>query len=378
MNFIEIALYTFTTIYCFSLLMFIIGLFRFNKKSENRKLRLFTVILSAHNEEKHIEQCLTCLANQNYPNEKYEVIIANDRSSDRTPEIIKKFCSEYSNFKSVTVENSENFIPKKTALIKGLAIAKGEIIASTDADCITPETWLSALNEYFTDDVGLVIGHTNYFKPDSVWKGIDALDYFSHRALGAAFIGMGSAYTCTASNFAYRKEIFDENQARFATIKIRPAEDNFLLYCVHKKSDYKIAVAIKQESFVSTHGASGIKSFINQRFRWSAYGGNIITLGITLFFVPTLMYYLLIPISLISAFFDKNLFAVLLLSLVCKVTVDFLFMLKAAVLFNCRYLLNYFLPLSMMHLLFVPIIVLWGNLLNFMWKGRRYTKETEI
>ena len=378
MNFLEIVLYTFTTIYCFSVLLLIIGLFRTTRKTANQKQHPITVILSAHNEEEYIEQCLKCLADQNYPKEKYEVIIANDRSDDRTPEIIKKFCSEYSNFKSVDVENSENVIPKKTALIKGLDIAKGEIVVSTDADCITPVTWLSDLNECFTDDVGLVIGHTNYIIPNNVWKGIDALDYFSQRALGAAFIGIGSAYTCTASNFAYRKEIFDKNRDELTKIKIRPAEDNFLLHRVHKKSNYKIAVAIKPGSFVTTNGASGIKDFMNQRFRWSAYGGNITTAGIRLFFIPTLIYYPLISISLIGAFFNTDMFTALFLSLICKVTVDFLFMIKATTLYNCLYLLKYFLPISLIHLFLVPIIVLWGNLLTFQWKGRRYTKEIEI
>ena len=45
----------------------------------------------------------------------------------------------------------------------------------------------------------MVIGHTRYHSPRTFWQGIDALDYFSQRALGTAFIGIGFAYTCAAS-----------------------------------------------------------------------------------------------------------------------------------------------------------------------------------
>jgi hypothetical protein len=259
----------------------------------------------------------------------------------------------------------------------GLDIAEGQIIASTDADCTQPATWLASLNACFRDDTGLVIGHTVYRKPDNLWKGIDALDYFSHRSLGAAFIGIGSAYTSTASNFAYRKELFDTNRDEFIKLGVRPAEDNYFVHCAHTKTKQKIAVAMQPQSFVTTNGAAGFRDFMNQRFRWSGYGGNIITPGVKFFFIPAILYYLLILVALVGSIFNPIICTMLILSLLCKVVFDFLFMLKATMVFTCRYLLKYFLPLSFIHLLLVPVIVIKGNLFSFEWKGRRYTKEAE-
>lgn len=375
MDIFDIILLAFTIYYCSSVLYLFTGLFRIPCSGGSKKQHFITVILAAHNEEKHLAECLLRIACQDYPKDKYEVIVADDRSTDKTSDIIKKFCEEYNNFKSVRVDDSENSIPKKAALIKGLDIAEGEIVVSTDADCIQPGAWLSSLNACFTDDNGLVIGHTVYHKPDNVWKGIDALDYFSHRALGAAFIGAGSAYTCTASNFAYRKEIFDANRDEFIAIGVRPAEDNYFVHCVHKKTKYKIAVATNPESFVTTNGASGFRDFMNQRFRWSAYGGTITTSGVKLFFIPALFYYFFIWIALINTLFNPGLLTTIVISVFCKFVIDFLFMLKAAMVFKSRYLLNYFLPLSFIHLLLVPVVVLKGNLFSFTWKGRRYTRK---
>ena len=379
MDIVVIILLALTVYYCLSVFYLFLGLFRLPPCNNNeKKYHFITVIIAAHNEEKHLAECLQCIAGQDYPKEKYEVIVADDRSTDNTPRIIGKYCRENKNFKSVRVDISEKYIPKKTALINGLDIAEGEIIASTDADCTQPVTWLSSLNACFRDDTGLVIGHTVYHKPYSIWKGIDALDYFSHRALGAAFIGVGSAYTSTASNFAYRKELFDINRDELNKLGIRPAEDNYFVHCAHTKTKQKIAMATQPQSFVTTNGAADFRDFMNQRFRWSGYGGNITTTGVKLFFIPAILYYLLILVALVGSIFNTALFTMLILSLLCKVVFDFLFMLKATMVFTSRYLLKYFLPLSFIHLLLVPVIVIKGNLFSFEWKGRRYTKESQV
>jgi len=162
------------------------------------------------------------------------------------------------------------------------------------------------------------------------------------------------------------------------TLGVRPAEDNYYVHCVHKKSEYKIAVATNPQSFVKTNGAANLKDFMNQRFRWSGYGGTITTWGVKLFFIPAILYYLTIWVSLVISFLHPAIVTLLIISLLCKAMFDFLFLFRAAMVFHCRYLLTYFLPLSFIHLILVPVIVIKGNLFSFEWKGRRYTKESEI
>ncbi len=377
MNVIQIILIILTATYCFSILYLLTGLFRVPKYTNSKK-HFLTVLIAARNEEEKIAECLKCVLAQDYPDDMYEVIIADDRSTDKTPEIVKKYCADYTNLKYVRVEDDDAVIPKKTALIKGLDIAKGEIVVSTDGDCIQPETWLSSVNSCFSEEVGMVIGHTSYTKPDTIWKGIDSIDYLSQRALGVAFVGVGSAYTCTASNFAYRREIYEQNREEFSQLKVRPAEDNYFLNCIHKKSNYTFNIPTNPGSIITTDGASSFMHFINQRFRWGAYGGNITTLGVKLFFIPMLLYYSVIWISLICGLFGIEIFTVLILSLVSKMIVDFLFMLKSASLYHCTYLLKYFIPISVIHLIMVPVVVLKGNLFAFEWKGKKYTKDLEI
>ena len=372
-----ILLILLTVFYCISVLYLLIGLFRIPRRTNSKK-HFFSVIIAAHNEEQHIEQCLTSVLAQDYPSDLFEVIVADDRSNDATSAIIDHLSEKNSKIRSVRIQESKDAVPKKTALLQALSIAQGDIIISTDADCILPKTWLAAMNSYFSENVGMVIGHTGYPEPDSLWKGIDATDYLSQRALGAAFIGVRSAYTCTASNFAYRRIVFDMNREEFSRLKVRPAEDNYLLHCVHRNSDFAIAVATDPGSYATTNGAANIKHFLQQRFRWGAYGGTITTWGVKLFFIPALAYYVFFWIALASSMILPNMLPVFTISLISKMTIDFLFMLKATSLYHCSSLLKYFLPASIMHLFLYPVIVLKGNLFSFEWKGRRYTKDRAV
>jgi cellulose synthase/poly-beta-1,6-N-acetylglucosamine synthase-like glycosyltransferase len=358
------------------MLVMLYGLFRIPRYNTGKK-HFLSVVIAAHNEEKTIEKCLNCLIKQDYPEELYEIIIADDRSSDKTPQIILNYCNRYKKIRSVRIDPEESFVPKKTALIKGLNIARGDIIISTDADCIQPVGWLTALNSHFSKKVGMVIGHTEYLKSASFWKGIDSIDYFSQRVMGIAFLGLNSAYTCTASNIAYRKEIFDNNKNDFKNAGVRPAEDNLILHWVHLKSSYEIAAAFEPSSIVTTHGASNFRHFMNQRFRWAAYGGNITTFSVKLFFVPLLLYYCFIWISMLLTIFIPAILYSILLSYLCKTLVDFLFMLKASMLYRNVSQLKYFFPISVIHLILVPIIVLKGNLFTFDWKENTYSINSQ-
>lgn len=366
-----------SVIYVFSMIFMTWGLSHIKRYSQDQK-HFISVVIAAHNEESFLENCLNCIVQQDYPNNLFEVIIADDRSTDKTSEIIASFCTRYKNFHSVRLARGEKFVPKKTALIKAITLAKGEFIVSTDADCEQPHTWISALNNLITDEIGMVIGHTKYPRPNNLGQGIDALDYFSQRALGVAFVGLGSVYTCTASNFAYRKSIILENLHDFNQLKTRPAEDNFILFCVYKNSSYKIAIADSPDSYVTTNGAQDFSHFLDQRFRWAAYGGNITSRGVKLFFIPFLLYYLSFWVFLFAFIIVPKIFIYLVLSFISKLLVDFIFMVTATKSFHCSYLLKYFLPSSLIHLLLLPIIVIKGNLFSFNWKGQRFCKDDSL
>ncbi len=92
-----------------------------------------SVILPARNEENFIEKCLSSLINQDYGN--YEIIAIDDRSDDRTGEIIKKIAKDNPKVKYVLAEpKPEKWMGKNWACVEGYKKASGELLLFTDAD----------------------------------------------------------------------------------------------------------------------------------------------------------------------------------------------------------------------------------------------------
>jgi glycosyltransferase involved in cell wall biosynthesis len=117
-----------------------------------------SVIVPAYNEESYILDCLNSLVNQNFPKDKYEIMVVNNKSTDNTEKIIKQ------NFPNIKVVN-EIKQGVVFARIKGVAEAKGEIIVFLDADSIAPKNWLSNLIMPYEDSSVVAVGGPyNYAK----------------------------------------------------------------------------------------------------------------------------------------------------------------------------------------------------------------------
>ncbi len=110
-----------------------------------RKKPKISVVIPAFNEEKFLAKCLESLKNQDF--DDFEIIVVDNNSTDRTVEVAKKFGA------IVLFEKNQGVA---FARQKGFLKAKGEIIASTDADTILPKNWLSKIFEEFKKDKDLV------------------------------------------------------------------------------------------------------------------------------------------------------------------------------------------------------------------------------
>ncbi|HJT09383.1 MAG TPA: glycosyltransferase [Candidatus Nitrosotalea sp.] len=94
-----------------------------------------SIILPARNEEDFIPKCLNSLIDQDYTN--YEIITIDDRSDDRTAEIIKKISQESPKVKYVLASpKPEKWMGKNWACVEGFKKSTGELLLFTDADTI--------------------------------------------------------------------------------------------------------------------------------------------------------------------------------------------------------------------------------------------------
>lgn len=110
-----------------------------------------SVVVPALNEEKYTGRCLASLRAQTYPQGLYEIIVADNASTDRTAEIARGFGAR-------VVHEPRRGVG--WARHRGAQAAEGEIIAGTDADTIAPPTWLEQIARAFVSDetLGAVTG----------------------------------------------------------------------------------------------------------------------------------------------------------------------------------------------------------------------------
>ena len=112
---------------------------------------MISVLIAAKDEEEVIDACVRTMLDQDYPN--YEVILCNDRSDDRTAEIVAKIAEENERLTLVNITDlPDGWFGKPNAMQTGIKLAKGEYIVMIDADCTqTSRRTLSTAMKYAQD-----------------------------------------------------------------------------------------------------------------------------------------------------------------------------------------------------------------------------------
>jgi glycosyltransferase involved in cell wall biosynthesis len=118
----------------------------------------FSIVVPAHNEEKYIKNLLNSLLCLEYPKDKFEIIIIENGSDDKTFLEIKKFKSKV--IKSYSIKDRGISIAKNFGAKK--ASKKTKWIIFLDADTQLEKKFLKRINNYLSlnKDKKLVIGTT--------------------------------------------------------------------------------------------------------------------------------------------------------------------------------------------------------------------------
>lgn len=103
--------------------------------SSPRILPRLSMVLAGKDEESNIEACVRSLLDQDYPD--FELIVIDDRSTDRTPQILQKLSSEFpERLKVIRVSSlPAGWFGKHNAVRVGMQHATGDWLFFSDADC---------------------------------------------------------------------------------------------------------------------------------------------------------------------------------------------------------------------------------------------------
>lgn len=110
-------------------------------------LPFFSVIVPTHNRLALLQQTLSCLAQQNYPREKYEVVVIDNGSTDGTAVYLQARAQQ-----GQVHYICQPALGPAVARNVGAKAARGDILAFTDDDCLPDPQWLAALAAAYGSD----------------------------------------------------------------------------------------------------------------------------------------------------------------------------------------------------------------------------------
>ena len=114
-----------------------------------------TVGVAAYNAARTIPGLLDSLLAQQFSRERFEIVVADNGSTDATPLIVRQYIHR-GPVRLVDASARRGPAAARNAVVTA---ALGEIVAFTDADCIAHPDWLNEIEQGFADDgVGAVAG----------------------------------------------------------------------------------------------------------------------------------------------------------------------------------------------------------------------------
>ena len=142
----------------YPLILLVVSFLYRRQVAETDYLPTITLVISAFNEEKIIGRKIENSLELYYPRDKFEIVVALDKSTDSTEQIVLSYKKD-----GVQLLRQEVRRGKTACLNRVVPEVSGEIIVFTDANSMFPPELLNKLVRQFADTgIGLVTGWTKY------------------------------------------------------------------------------------------------------------------------------------------------------------------------------------------------------------------------
>jgi len=355
---IVISLYFFATCYILA------GVKKKFKKTETEEISV-TVIVAARNEEANILNCMTALDKLVYPEEKLEIIIADDNSTDKTAVIIDDFIRGKDKFKKLTITGKQGHLKGKVnALAAGIIEAKGEVIFITDADCEVNPLWVKEMASHYDEKTGIVNGFTTQ-KVSGIFSGMQAIDFIYLLTVASGTINNRRPVSCIGNNMSFRKQAYLDTGG-YEKLPFSVTEDSALLNAINRLKKYTIKYPISRDSLIISEPCRTAVDIFRQKKRWAIGGLDVSVFGKI---IMALAFLASVFTLLTSLFFSS----ISLYLAVFKIAIDYFFLMpvhyELGLSKNLRYFIFFEIYLTV-YAVSLPFALLFSRTVS--WKGRKY------
>ena len=359
----------------YSLFLFSIfkGLKKLKPPRPNQTRKEFvSIIIPFRNESENIIPNLKSIIGQNYPKENYEVIYVNDNSTDNSIQVLNEF-PKPQNVKVLSLPNeySPNAHKKRT-IRYGIENSAGEIIITTDADCVYSEKWLASMLSNYDDETGFISGPVEFLENDGIFSKLQKLEFAGLVITGAGLIGSGKPTICNAANIVYRKKVYEEVNGFYDQMDLSSGDDELLMQKIAKDTKYKVKFSLLNESIVKTTASKNIHEFYHQRKRWASKGLFYKNIRLIITLILIYLFYLGLVIQpFLILFISSSFIFTFGLSLVSKFVLEFLILLKGKKILFSKLSLKPFLIAEFLQVPYIIIAGISGVFGNLEWKDRK-------
>ncbi|MEJ7587060.1 MAG: glycosyltransferase [Ferruginibacter sp.] len=332
-----------------------------------------SIIIPARNEQENIGACLDSINHQTYPAHLFEILVVDDFSTDKTAAIVLNYGQHNIRLISLKdlVEATAINSYKKKAIEIAVAQSTGELIVTTDADCIVQPRWLRTIAAFYEKSGAAFIAMPVVYEYKyNLLEIFQALDFMTLQGITGASVYKKAHSMCNGANLAYQKKAFLAADGFKGVDNIASGDDMLLMHKIFKIFPAGVFFLKSCEVIVSTKPMETLKGFFNQRVRWASKADKYEDKRI---FAVLLLVYLFnawIILLAIGSGLSSFLYCLLVL-LAGKTILELYFLFPVARFFNKQGILWWFPLAQPFHVVYTVIAGWLGKFGSYRWKERK-------
>ncbi|RNI28931.1 glycosyltransferase [Rufibacter latericius] len=324
-----------------------------------------SILIAARNEEDHILTCLEALDRLKYPKDRIEVLVGDDRSTDKTRQLVEAFRQSHPYVSCHGIIHDIQGTKGKANVLAQLAqLATSDIFFITDADIEVPPRWLEMLLQHLTPGTGIVTGITTT-KGTKLFDRLQTLDWLYNLGLMQVVADRNLPVSTMGNNMLVTREAY-KAVGGFENIPFSITEDVQLFKQVLAKG-YKTKNVYHHQVLALSYPAPNLMTLLQQRRRWMRGSVHLPWYMLLLFVIHSCYYPVWLP------FFTHASVGIWFAIFLAKVLLQSLFLQKCLTQLGRRTIWKDLILLEV-YLLFTSLILIAFFFLPFKirWKGRLY------
>ena len=219
-----------------------------------------SVVMPTYNRSHFLDRGLTALLNQCYPHACYEIIVVDDASTDETEDILER--RRQAQPERLHILRQDRNRGPAAARNRGVAEAKGALIAFTDDDCVVAPDWLDQIRRGLEEPrVAGVGGRVLAYETDSAIQRYQA----RYSAIAQPHMRQGEILLLITANALFRREALLEVRGFPEQLTSAGGEE---LYLCHQLLDRGYVFRYNPEALVYHRYSTSWRIFANTYYRY--------------------------------------------------------------------------------------------------------------